>query len=71
MEAATKADWPAAVLIGSPSYFQHIGFVAVPAGTLKFPGPQDPKRVMIAPLAGSHLNYSGTIRAGYHKSGGQ
>jgi len=71
MEAATKAGWPLAILIGSPSYFRHIGFVPVPAGTLKFPGPQDPKRVMIAPLAKGLLNYSGNIRAGYHKPCGQ
>lgn len=71
MEAATKAGWPVAILIGAPSYFQHIGFVPVPAGALKFPGPQDPKRVMIAPLAAPLSDYSGIIRTGYHKPCGQ
>jgi len=71
MEAAKEAGWPVAILIGSPSYFQYIGFVPVPAGTLKFPGPQDPKRIMMAPLAERLLNYSGNILSGYHKPGGQ
>lgn len=56
LEAGAAAGWPCALLIGAPDYFREIGFgVAVP-GALRFPGPQDPTRVMVRALAGnSHV----------------
>ena len=62
LEAATLAGWGAAVIIGAPTYFGELGFKVVPAGTLSFPGPQDPARVMVRALAGSTDDLRGPVR---------
>ena len=72
LEAAREADWPAAIIIGSRSYFSELGFVPVDEGQLGFPGPQDMERVMRMDLAGDSSLYSGTIIPHrIYSSGGQ
>lgn len=63
VEAGQVAGWPSAILIGSPSYFSEIGFRAVPKGQLRFPGPQDPSRILVRDLAGSADDLSGLVEA--------
>ncbi len=61
LEAAGKAGWTAAVIIGSPRYFSEIGFTLVPKGQLSFPGPQDPARVMVRSLNEDEIALSGAV----------
>lgn len=63
LEAGTKAGWPAAILIGAPRYFSEIGFTVVENGTLTFPGPQDPARIMVRDLAGNASQLKGAVTA--------
>ncbi len=63
LEAATKAGWGAAVIIGSPRYFSELGFTVVAPDRFQFPGPQDMSRVMVRDLAGSADELSGRLRA--------
>lgn len=62
LEAATKAGWGAAVIIGSPTYFGELGFEPVAPQRFTFPGPQDMTRVMVRNLAGSADALNGAIR---------
>ncbi len=62
LEAATRAGWQAAVIIGAPAYFGELGFKQVAAGTLAFPGPQEADRIMIRDLAGDAEALSGLVR---------
>ncbi|MEM6535451.1 MAG: N-acetyltransferase [Pseudomonadota bacterium] len=62
LDAAKAAGWPAAVIIGAPTYFGELGFRPVPAGQLRFPGPQDPARIMVRALAGSADILSGAVQ---------
>ena len=64
LEAATKAGWGAAVIIGAPVYFGELGFEQVAADRFSFPGPQDMNRVMVRDLAGSADGLSGAVRVG-------
>ncbi|MEM7327344.1 MAG: N-acetyltransferase [Pseudomonadota bacterium] len=64
LEAATKAGWGAAVIIGSPIYFGELGFAQVAPDRFTFPGPQDMTRVMVRDLAGSAEALSGHLRGG-------
>lgn len=63
LEAGQAAGWPAAILIGAPSYFGEIGFTVTPKNQLSFPGPQDQARVMVRNLAGDASKLSGLVRA--------
>ncbi|MCR9270753.1 MAG: N-acetyltransferase [Hyphomonadaceae bacterium] len=63
LEAATKAGWGAAVIIGSPRYFGELGFVGVAPDRFRFPGPQDMHRVMVRALAGDPDQLAGPLRA--------
>lgn len=63
LEAATKAGWDVAVIIGSPKYFGELGFQVVAKDRFKFPGPQDMSRVMVRDLAGQAGNIGGAITA--------
>ena len=51
IEAATKAGYDAALLVGIVSYFKEIGFQTVAEGQVKLPGPVDYARVMVRDLA--------------------
>lgn len=61
LEAATLAGWPAAIIIGSPTYFGELGFTVVQPDRFTFPGPQDMTRVMVRDLAGRTETLSGHI----------
>ncbi len=63
LEAGKAAGWPVALLIGAPAYFGEIGFRVAPPGQLALPGPQDPARVMLRPLAGDLGGVSGPVHA--------
>ena len=63
LEAATKAGWGAAIIIGSTSYFGELGFRTVAPDRFVFPGPQDMSRVMVRDLAGNAAVLSGTLSA--------
>ncbi|MEL6858601.1 MAG: N-acetyltransferase [Pseudomonadota bacterium] len=63
LEAATKAGWGAAIIIGSTKYFGELGFQTVAADRFIFPGPQDMSRVMVRGLAGDASALSGVLRA--------
>ena len=63
LEAATKAGWGAAIIIGSTSYFGELGFQTVAPDRFVFPGPQDMSRVMVRDLAGNAAVLSGTLSA--------
>lgn len=62
LEAGEAAGWPAAVLIGAPTYFTEIGFTVADTDKLLFPGSQDQSRVMARDLAGDASNLSGLVR---------
>jgi predicted N-acetyltransferase YhbS len=53
--AAARAGSQAVILIGDPPYYMPLGFRKVPYGALDFPGPVDPARVLVVPLAGEGL----------------
>ena len=63
LEAATKAGWGAAIIIGSVQYFSELGFTPVAADRFVFPGPQDMSRVMVRDLAGDADVLSGLLSA--------
>ena len=62
LEAATRAGWDAAVIIGAPVYFGELGFAVVAPGTLVFPGPQEQARIMVRDLAGDASALTGEVR---------
>lgn len=62
LEAATKAGWLAAIIIGAPTYFGELGFTVAEKGRFAFPGPQDPARVMVRDLAGDSAVLAGPVR---------
>ncbi|MAP96435.1 MAG: GNAT family N-acetyltransferase [Ponticaulis sp.] len=53
LAAGKKAGHEFACLIGAPAYFSRVGFEVATAGSVRFPGPQDQKRVMLRRLAAS------------------
>lgn len=63
LEAATKAGWGAAIIIGSVRYFSELGFTPVALDRFVFPGPQDMSRVMVRNLAGDAAALSGILSA--------
>ena len=64
LEAATLANWGAAVIIGSPAYFGELGFKKVAPDRFSFPGPQDMARVMVRDLAGPADALNGQVWVG-------
>ncbi|MCF6367427.1 GNAT family N-acetyltransferase [Rhizobium halophilum] len=62
IEAARRAGSEAVILVGDPPYYMPLGFEKVAYGALTFPGPVDPGRVLVVPLAESvHPRLAGTI----------
>ena len=52
------------VLVGDEPYYGRFGFVRVPPGKIRLPGPVDPARVLAAELEpGALANYEGLIEA--------
>ena len=53
--AARSAGSEGVILVGDPPYYGPLGFVPVPPGALRFPGPVDARRVMVAGCEASDL----------------
>jgi predicted N-acetyltransferase YhbS len=51
IEAARRHGSEAVILIGDPPYYMPLGFEKVAYNALQFPGPVDPARVLVVPLA--------------------
>ena len=51
IEAARRAGSQAVILIGDPPYYMPLGFEKVAWKALDFPGPVDPARVLVVPMA--------------------
>ncbi len=51
IEAARRKGSEGVILVGDPPYYMPLGFEKVPYGALEFPGPVDPGRVLIVPMA--------------------
>jgi predicted N-acetyltransferase YhbS len=62
IEAARRKGSEAVILVGDPPYYMPLGFEKVAYGALTFPGPVDPARVLVVPLAdGVHDRLKGVI----------
>ncbi|MBK5570638.1 GNAT family N-acetyltransferase [Ensifer sp. 2YAB10] len=62
VEAARRNGSEAVILVGDPPYYQPLGFEKVRYGALEFPGPVDPARVLVVPMAeGVHAGLAGII----------
>lgn len=53
LEAGAASGHKFACLIGAPAYFGRMGFEVQSFGSIEFPGPQDPSRVMLRRLSAS------------------
>lgn len=51
IEAARRKGSEAVILVGDPPYYMPLGFEKVAWNALRFPGPVDPGRVLVVPLA--------------------
>jgi len=64
MEAARAGGVRLVVLVGDESYYGRFGFKPVSPGTITFPGPVNPARILAAELApGALADYAGVISA--------
>ncbi|WEX86069.1 N-acetyltransferase [Sinorhizobium garamanticum] len=62
VEAARRKGSEAVILVGDPPYYQPLGFEKVHYGALEFPGPVDPARVLVVPMAADvHARLEGLI----------
>lgn len=62
IEAARRNGSEGVILIGDPPYYMPLGFEKVAYKALDFPGPVDPNRVLIVPLADDvHARLKGVI----------
>ncbi|OHV82507.1 GNAT family N-acetyltransferase [Ensifer sp. LCM 4579] len=62
VEAARRKSSEAVILVGDPPYYQPLGFEKVRYGALEFPGPVDPARVLVVPIAANvHTRLQGMI----------
>lgn len=62
IEAARRKGSEAVILVGDPPYYVQLGFEKVSYGALGFPGPVDPARVLVVPLAEDvHVRLKGLI----------
>ena len=63
-QAAAAAGHGAILLVGDRPYFEPLGFVPVPTGLIRMPGPVDPRRVLIRALrAGGADGLAGNVTA--------
>ena len=64
VERASKNGTGIIVLVGDLAYYQPLGFARLPAGTIRFPGPVDPMRILVHECGeGVSENLGGMIRA--------
>lgn len=62
IEAARRKGSEGVILIGDPPYYMPLGFEKVAYKALDFPGPVDPNRVLVVPLADDvHERLKGVI----------
>ncbi|MGE7368051.1 GNAT family N-acetyltransferase [Neorhizobium sp. NPDC001467] len=62
IEAARRKGSQGVILVGDPPYYMPLGFEKVAYGALAFPGPVDPGRVLIVPMAADvHQRLPGKI----------
>lgn len=62
VEAAKRKGSEAIILIGDPPYYCQLGFERVALNALSFPGPVDPARVLVVPVADdAHERLKGSI----------
>ncbi|MBO0142945.1 N-acetyltransferase [Agrobacterium sp. Ap1] len=62
IEAAKRKGSEGVILIGDPPYYMPLGFEKVAYDALAFPGPVDPARVLVVPLAADvHSQLKGDI----------
>ncbi|AYG59806.1 GNAT family N-acetyltransferase [Rhizobium jaguaris] len=62
VEAAKRKGSEAVILVGDPPYYGPLGFEKVAYNALAFPGPVDPNRVLVVPIAADiHARLTGTI----------
>ncbi|MDL2405067.1 N-acetyltransferase [Rhizobium calliandrae] len=62
VEAAKRRGSEAVILVGDPPYYGPLGFEKVAYNALTFPGPVDPNRVLVVPIAAdTHARLKGTI----------
>ena len=65
IEAAKRKGSEAVILVGDPPYYMPLGFEKVAYNALAFPGPVDPGRVLVVPIAaGVHERLKGVITWG-------
>ena len=50
-QAAADAGHARVVLVGDLGFFERLGFVALPPGRLRMPGPADSRRILVRSLA--------------------
>src|ERR1700722_7785379 len=63
IEAAQKGPWRGILLVGDEPYYAKLGFLRLPPGRVKFPGPVDQSRILgLSLVSGGLLNLSGQIR---------
>ncbi len=63
LKDAKAAGHRLALLVGDEPYYGKSGFKRIPKGRVKFPGPVDPARLLVAELVkGAFEGVSGTIR---------
>ncbi|TDW26831.1 MULTISPECIES: N-acetyltransferase [Rhizobium] len=62
VEAARRKGSEAVILVGDPPYYCPLGFEKVAYNALAFPGPVDPARVLVVPIAeDAHQRLKGII----------
>ncbi|MFT4185550.1 MAG: N-acetyltransferase [Rhizobium sp.] len=62
IEAARRKGSEGVILVGDPPYYCPLGFEKVAYNALTFPGPVDPNRVLVVPIAAdTHERLEGTI----------
>jgi predicted N-acetyltransferase YhbS len=64
-EAAKAAGHGSILLVGDRPYFEPLGFEPVEAGRIRLPGPVDPRRVLVMPLADEARLLAGEVVAGW------
>lgn len=64
LEAAQAAGLGLVILVGDEAYYGRLGFVRVPAGQIRLPGPIDPGRLLAVELESGTLgSFSGLVAA--------
>jgi len=69
VEEAKAAGHKLVVLVGDEPFYGRSGFKRIPKGQVKFPGPVDPARLLVAELASGAFNsVGGMIRPDWEVS---